>query len=556
MTDASAARGDVDDRVDELLAVYADQAANVAQLLCDRHPADAVAYTLVEPDLSSRQLTYGELRDSSERFAAALHELGVGPGDRVATLLGRRAEHLVAVLGIWRLGAVHVPLFTAFARPAVALRLADSAAKVVVCDDGQRPKLAAGGDMPAQPPWRVIVAGTPSAATDLRLDDLLASHDAGRPATAVGGAAPLVQLYTSGTTGRPKAVSVPVAALASFHAYMEFGLDVRAEDVFWNAADPGWAYGHYYGIAGPLCLGASSIWLHSGFSADLTWAVLERCDVTNFAAAPTVYRALRATGTSPARLRLRCASSAGEPLTQEVNEWAVGALGVPVHDHYGQTETGMLVNNHHNPRLRRPLHRGSMGHAMPGWTVAVLHEDRDTASPAGTTGRIAIDLTASPVSWFSGYLDDPERSAAKFTADGRWYLTGDVGTLDDDGYFSFASRDDDVIIMAGYRIGPFDVESVLLSHAAVVEAAVVAAPDDLRGEVLEAYVVLADGWTGTPELVEELQQHVKTNFAAHAYPRAIHFPTALPKTPSGKLQRFVLREERRKRSQEAATSAQ
>lgn len=185
-----------------------------------------------------------------------------------------------------------------------------------------------------------------------------------------------------------------------------------------------------------------------------------------------------------------------------------------------------------------------MGQAMPGWTGAVLQEDRDEPAPAGTMGRIAFDLIASPLAWFSGYLDEPERSKEKFSKDERWYLTGDAGTLDDDRYFRFLSRDDDVIIMAGYRIGPFDVESVLLTHPAVTEAAVIAAPDELRGEVLEAYVVLRDKQPCTPELVTELQHLVKTKFAAHAYPRAIHAVDELPKTPSGKVQRYVLRQRR------------
>jgi acetyl-CoA synthetase len=258
-----------------------------------------------------------------------------------------------------------------------------------------------------------------------------------------------------------------------------------------------------------------------------------------------VYRALRASGTAvPSGLKLRRASSAGEPLTPEVNEWATGALGVAVHDHYGQTEAGMLVNNHHQPLLRRPLRPGSMGTAMPGWAVHVLHEDRDEIAPAGTLGRIAVDIPASPLAWFDGYPDAPGRSAEKFSRDRRWYLTGDSGSVGTDGYFRFSSRDDDVIIMAGYRIGPFDVESVLVTHPAVVECAVIAAPDPVRGEVLEAYAVLRDQHAACATLEAELQQLVKTRFAAHAYPRAVHFVAALPKTPSGKIQRYVLRQQR------------
>jgi acetyl-CoA synthetase len=533
------------DRVQELLSLFGQPDASVAWLLCDGHPADAIAYTVVETDLTHQELTYGQLRMLSERFAAALAELGIGPGDRVATLMGKSADYLVTLLGIWRLGAVHVPLFTAFAPPAIAFRLLGSAAKVVVCDDTQRSKLSA-AEMPVDPPWTVIVAGRSDPKQDLSFADLMARHEPGITAAALGGAAPVVHIYTSGTTGQPKGVVVPTVALAGFQTYAEFALHLTKDDLYWCAADPGWAYGLYFGVLSSLTAGVPSLLLNAPFSAPLTWQVLERFPVTNLAAAPTVYRALRANPDPiPSGLKLRCASSAGEPQTPEVNEWATTALGVPVHDHYGQTEAGMLVNNHHHPDLRAPLRQGSMGHAMPGWTVRVLLDDRDEEAPAGVLGRIAVDTPASPLAWFQGYLNDPAKSREKFTADGRWYLTGDAGRVDEDGYFFFSSRDDDVIIMAGYRIGPFEVESVLLTHPAVAECAVIAVPDDIRGEILEAYIVPRDGHSGSSQLGETLGRHVKTHYAAHAYPRAVHFVPELPKTPSGKIQRFVLRQRRR-----------
>jgi acetyl-CoA synthetase len=183
-----------------------------------------------------------------------------------------------------------------------------------------------------------------------------------------------------------------------------------------------------------------------------------------------------------------------------------------------------------------------MGLPLPGWSAAVLHEDRDEVAPPGTPGRVAIDVTASPLLWFEGYVGAPNKTAERFTADGRWYVTGDAGSVDEDGHFYFSARDDDVIIMAGYRIGPFDVESVLVMHERVAEAAVVGMPDPLRGESLEAFVVLRGGGRGDDALVRELQQLVKDKFAAHAYPRRVHFVDELPKTPSGKVQRFLLRQ--------------
>jgi acetyl-CoA synthetase len=532
--------------VQQLREQYGAPEACVAELLCDGHPADNVAFTLVDRNVEPRSLTYGELRERSERLASALCELGVGVGDRVATLMGKSADYTSVLLAIWRLGAIHVPLFTAFAPPAIATRLRGSKAKLVICDPSQRSKLAVGEDIPADATWEVVVTGEVRAhPSDLLLSELEAARNPGIEPAPVGGDGGLIHIYTSGTTGTPKGVVVPVKALAAFRAYMEYGLDVRSEDVFWCAADPGWAYGLYYAIVGPLTLGAPSLLLDAPFSADLTWSVLQQCGVTNFAVAPTVYRSLRASAVAVPSVSLRCASSAGEPLTPEINRWAVDVLGTPVLDHYGQTEGGMLINNHHHPDLRRPLKSGCMGRPMPGWTARVLEPDSDTPARPGEIGRLAIDMTASPLAWFLGYHEAPEATASKFDADGRWYYTGDTGSVDEEGDFFFRSRDDDVIIMAGYRIGPFEVESVLAMHPSVAECAAIAVPDEIRGEVLEAHVVLAEGHVGSDELATELQTLVKQKFAAHAYPRNVLFVEQLPKTPSGKIQRFVLRQQRR-----------
>lgn len=530
-------------RVRELLDRYDTPDACAAQLLCDDHPADAVAFTVIEPDLSSTDLTYGELRERSQRFAVALAHLGVEPGDHVATLMGKSADLVVALLGIWRRGAVHLPLFTAFAPPAIAFRLQAGGARVVVADGDQVGKLAPGDDMPHDAPWQVVVAGE-SSGVGVRFADLLESHSADDPraeAVAVGGTGGLVQLFTSGTTGTPKGVPVPVRALASFHAYLEFGLDVREDDVFWNAADPGWAYGLYYALLGPLAAGRRSILLHGGFSPALTWQILDRFGVTNFAAAPTVYRSLRADTAAHPAVTLRRASSAGEPLTPDVLAWSEETLGVVVRDQYGQTEHGMFVVDAWADGLREQVPPQSMGKPLPGWTCAVLRDDSDEVAAPGEVGRVAIDVPASPLVWFTGYVDAPEKTADRFSDDGRWYLTGDAGRVDEKGFFFFSSRDDDVIIMAGYRIGPFDVESVLVMHPDVVEAAVVGVPDQLRGEVLEAFVVVREGVEGDDALEADLQQLVKKKFAAHAYPRTVHFVPHLPKTPSGKVQRYILR---------------
>jgi acetyl-CoA synthetase len=515
--------------VAELLTLFGDSSACAAELLCDQHPMDAVAFTVIEPDLSYHNLTFGELRYRSVQFANALAGLGVGRGDRVATLMGKSVELVVSMLAIWRLGAVQVPLFTALAAPAIAARTTGNGTKVVIVDESQRSKLLPGDSS------RYVITTGKATGGDLSFDDLLSSSRQPVP-VAVGGDGTIVELYTSGTTGPPKGVTVPLKAVASFRAYQLFGLDHQHTDVFWNAADPGWAYGLYYAIIGPLSLGRRSLLLHSGFSPELTCSVLSEFRVTNFAAGPTVYRALRNAGL-PISAPLRHCSSAGEPLPVDVVEWAEKELGVPVLDHYGQTELGMTVANGWHPDVAAESRPGSMGRSLPGWRLEVLRPDVDEPAPDGLPGRLAVDMAGSPLMWFSGYRGAPGR----FTAGRRWYVTGDTAAKDADGYFYFACREDDVILMAGYRIGPQDVESVLLQHDDVQEAAVVGAPDELRGEVLVAYVVLRRGKEGSDSLVSQLQQLVKTRYAAHAYPRKVHFVLDLPKTPSGKLQRSRLR---------------
>lgn len=529
---------DPQQRIATLLGDYAHQTASAAHMLCDRHDPAAIAYTIVTPNLSATTVTYGELRAESEQLAAAFFAMGLRPGDRIATLMGKSRVFLVTLQAIWRLGAVHVPLFTAFATPAIAMRLDASHCKLVICDEDQRAKLTS--DILTCP----VVAASTTAPDAESLTRLLAgSHPAIKPA-ALGGDAPLIQIYTSGTTGKPKGVIVPQRALAAFQIYMEIGLGVKPDDVFWNGADPGWAYGLYYGVIGTFLTGAKSILLQGGFSAETTFGIFDRYRVTNFAAAPTVYRSLRASSTSvPEGLVLRCLSSAGEPLTPEVNEWAEVQFGVQVHDHYGQTETGMTICNLHHEHLRRGLKEGSMGQSLPGWKARVLKSANNEEADVGEMGRVAIDLPMSPLAWFSGYVDEPGKSAEKFSDDGRWYLTGDLARTDTDGEFFFASRDDDVIIMAGYRIGPFEIESVLASHPSIVECSVVAVPDEIRGEVIEAVVVLRQGHSASADLTRALQDWVKTGYAAHAYPRRIHYFESLPKTPSGKVQRFVLRQQ-------------
>lgn len=506
----------VDATVAALRAQYDASGASAAHLLCDRHDARRVAFRIVGA-AGVVDLTFGELADRSRRMAGVLRARGVRRGDRVPVLLHRSGELLTTLMAIWRLGAVHVPLFTAFSAGAVATRVTACGARVAVTETGREATFEGLDGL------EVLEVGAlvREAAQTSGLDDDVA----------VGGDGALVELFTSGTTGQPKAVVVPLRALASFHSYLLHGMDLREDDVLWNMADPGWAYGLYCGVLGPLAAGHANVVTEAPFSPDGTVEVLTQLGVTNLAAAPTVYRALRASA-DVAGVRLRRACSAGEPLPPDVIAWGQERLGVEILDHYGQTEVGMIVANAAHPDLVQPVREGSMGWALPGFEVAVVD------------GQIAVDTSASPLMWFTGYRGEPDLTARRFTSDGRWYLTGDRGRQDDDGALHFHSREDDLILAAGYRIAPHEIEAALSTHPSVADVAVVGQPDPegIRGQIVAAFVVLVEGATATPDLEQELQDHVRRSYSRHAYPRRVQFVAALPRTPSGKVQRYRLRD--------------
>ncbi|WP_026358622.1 acyl-CoA synthetase [Aureimonas ureilytica] len=516
------------------LAGDLDEAINACVECCDRHVGgERVALRCLSSDETLREVTFEELRDLSARAATVFRAAGIGPGDVVSGLLPRTPELVVAILGAWRLGAVYQPLFTAFGPKAIEHRLGLSGAKLVVTNPANRSKLKgiAGA-------FRVATVAEPGAVPPGDLDfrnELAAAEPTTAPVMRRGDDL-FMLMSTSGTTGHAKGVPVPLKALNAFSAYMRYAIDLREDDTFWNIADPGWAYGLYYAITGPLMLGRVTILYEGGFTAESTYRIVRRMGVTNLAGSPTAYRLLVAAGpraAEPVKGRLRVCSSAGEPLNPEVFRWFAEHLAVPIHDHYGQTENGMMVNNHHG--LTHPVRPGSAGFPMPGYRMAVLDEAGRELGP-NQPGVLAVDIAHSPLLWFRGYLNQDTPAIG-----GGYYRTGDTVELEPDGSVSFIGRSDDLITSSGYRIGPFDVESALIEHPAVVETAVIGVPDPDRTEIVKAFVVLADGFDGSPALAEELAQHVKTRLSAHAYPRAVEFLDELPKTPSGKIQRFVLR---------------
>lgn len=513
-----------------------DSGLNACVECCDRHvDGEAKALDWIALDGRHETRSFAQLREDAGRFANFLTQQGVKPGDVVAGLLPRTPELVATILGTLRAGAVYQPLFTAFGPKAIQDRLKMSGATLVITDVVNRAKLK---NVENCPPVAVSAQSEGElSAEEIDLREVLARQPVHFEPVLRRGDDLMFMMATSGTTGPAKGVPVPLAALTSFRAYMLDGIDLQPSDVFWNIADPGWAYGLYYAVIGPLLIGHSTTLVESPFAVDSTFDVVSRLGVTNFAGAPTAFRMVIASGEDNARQlrgRLRCVSSAGEPLNPEVIRWFDEILDAPIKDHYGQTETGMMVNNHHG--LDHPVRAGSAGHAMPGFRVEVLTNDGSIAE-ANESGQLAVDIARSPLHWFRGYLNQPSNKMS----DG-YYLTGDTVERDETGCVTFVGRNDDVITSSGYRIGPFDVESALIEHPAVTEAAVIGVPDKDRTELVKAVVVLADGNDAGDMLAAELQDYVKKRLSAHAYPRVIEFASELPKTPSGKIQRFLLRQ--------------
>jgi len=498
---------------------------------CDRWVVPGrVALNWERQDGSRGEVSFGELKRQSARFANVLTRFGVKAGDVVTVMLPRGPELLTTAMGIWRAGAVYQPLFTAFGPKAIEHRLKTSEAKLVVTDAANRGKL---DEIPGAP--AALVVG-PTRAGDRDFAAALAAESPEFAPVLRRGDDLLALMSTSGTTGLPKGVPVPLKALAAFRVYMTLAVDLRPEDRFWNIADPGWAYGLYYAVLGPLLLGATTTFYDGPFTAESTYRLLKQHRITNLAGAPTAYRLLIAAGEGPAEAvkgQLRVVSSAGEPLNPEVIRWFAQHLSADIRDHYGQTEIAMVVNNHHG--LVQSVRPGSAGLPMPGFRVVVL-DDEGRELRAGQPGVLAIDLARSPLNYFSGYY----RQETPAIADG-YYRSGDTVEWEPTGEISFVGRADDVITSSGYRIGPFDVESALIEHPAIFETAVIGKPDAERTEIVKAFVVLKPGLEPSEALAEELRLYVRKRLSAHAYPREIAFVKELPKTPSGKIQRFILR---------------
>jgi acetyl-CoA synthetase len=493
---------------------------NIAQDCCDKHPPDKPAMIHEDFDGNVREVAWGELQELSNRFANVLRAHGVAKGDRVAMLLPATPETAAAFFGTWKCGAILLSMSVLYGDDGIRHRLTDSQAKVLVTDEAN-----AGRIDPALVEHVLILDG-----------ELLGSGDAAFEPEDTLAEDPAQLYYTSGTTGLAKGI---VHAHRYLLAHEEFVYchEVQDGELFHGMGEWAWAAG-IAPLLGPWRFGAVQLVYQrrGGFDPHRQLDVLSRHGATNVFTTPTAMRSMMSipdAGTRyPQRFRRVC--SAGEPLNPEAIRWFREQYGLTVLDYYGLTESYPLVANYPFMEVRE----GSMGRPMPGWDVQILDEDEQPV-PTGERGEICLRARSNP-HYPLGYWRNEE--AARETFGGEWFHTKDAASFDADGYVWYEGRADDVIIAAGYRIGPFEVESACLEHPGVREAAAVAVPDERRGNVVKAFVVVADGHEASDELAADIQRHVRDRLSAYAYPRLIEFVDDLPKTLTGKIRRIELRE--------------
>jgi acetyl-CoA synthetase len=499
---------------------------NIAQDVCDKHPRDKLAMIWEDWRGDRREVAWGELQDMSCRFANLLRERGVERGDRVAMLLPATPETAAAFFGTWKAGAILLSMSTLYGDEGIRHRISDSGAKLAVTNAENADRIE-----------RDLVEGL------LVLDDS-ALESASTNFEAVDTAAddPAQLYYSSGTTGLAKGILHAHRYLLA-HEEFVYCHDVRDGELFHGMGEWAWAAG-IAPLLGPWRLGATQYVFQrqGGFDPEQQLDALSRNRVTNVFTTPTAMRAMMAIGDAakryPQEFRIVC--SAGEPLNPEAIRWFRDQYGITVLDYYGLTESYPLCANFPWMEVRE----GSMGKPMPGWDVQILDDDEQPV-PGGERGEICLRARSNP-HYPLRYWNRPDDTQETFG--GEWFHTKDAATQDPDGYFWYAGRADDVIISAGYRIGPFEVESACIEHPAVQEAAAVASPDERRGHVVKAFIVLAQGHEPSEGLAEEIKRFVRDRHSAYAYPRRIEFVADLPKTLTGKIRRIELREREGERS--------
>ena len=512
---------------------------NIAHDVCDKHERDRLAMIWEDWRGTSRRVMFGELQDMSNQFANVLEAHGVERGDRVATLLPSLPETAAVFLGTYKRGAILLSMSVLYGDEGIEHRLRDSGAKAIVTDTANRHRIPEGllevvfvldsPDGGEHEPGDVdLAAELERASASYDVVDTLADD-------------PAQLYYSSGTTGRAKGILHAHRYLLA-HEEFEFCHDIRDGELFHGSGEWAWAAG-ICPLLGPWRYGAVQFVYarKGGFDPEEQLRQLSKHGVQNMFTTPTALRAMTGVKDAGSRypMQLRITCSAGEPLNPEVIRWFREQFGITVLDYYGLTESYPLCGNFPTVEVRE----GSMGRPVPGWDVRVLDEDENEL-PAGERGEICLRARSNP-HYPLGYWDRPDDTREVFG--GEWFHTKDAAEVDEDGYFWYAGRADDVIISAGYRIGPFEVESACVEHPAVLEAAAVASPDQKRGNIVKAFIVLAEGHDPTDETAEEIKHFVRERHSAYAYPREVEFVADLPKTLTGKIRRIELREAEREK---------
>ena len=534
------------EQIDEELDWLDGGALNIAHEVIDRHLAterrDKVALIWEGKDGDVETYTFADMAGLTNRFANVLTGLGAEKGDRVFTYLDRTPESFVALIGALKTGAIIGPLFSAFGPDAIKDRLQDSEARILVTN--ARLAKTVRDILPELPALETILIvnrdGAEFALGEREVDYLELMETASDEYEIVKTDKEdfAIMHYTSGTTGKPKGAAHAHHAVVGHYATAKYVLDLKPDDIYWCTADPGWVTGTSYGIFGPWSNGITQVVYEGGFGAASWYHVIDKHRVTVWYTAPTAIRMLMKAGERVVEKHdlssLRHMCSVGEPLNPEAVVWGEQAFGLPFHDNWWQTETGCIQIANYAIQDIRP---GSMGRPFPGVEAAILNEECDAEVPAGTEGNLA--LKAGWPSMFRTYWNKEALYRSKFK--GEWYITGDRARTDEDGYFWFVGRADDVINTAGHMVGPFEVESALIEHPAVAEAGVIGIPDKMAGEIIKAFVSVKDGHEETDQLRAEIKQFARKKLAALSCPREIEFLPGLPKTRSGKIMRRLLK---------------
>ena len=524
---------------------------NIAHEAVDRHAGgprrNHLALRWLGKQGQVRDFSYADLKALSNRFANVLRGLGVSKGERVFALTGRIPELYIAALGTLKNGSVFCPLFSAFGPEPIHQRLSIGEGKLVVTTEILYNRRQVGELRKSLPHLtNVLLVGSDGRSTSVPgthdFHSLMSQADEYFEIPPTQPEEMALLHFTSGTTGKPKGAIHVHQAVVAHHVTGTYALDFHPDDIFWCTADPGWITGTSYGIVSPLTHGITSIIDEADFDAERWYGILQEQKVTIWYTAPTAIRMMMKAGTEVIRKydlsNLRFAASVGEALNPEAVVWGEEAFGLPFHDNWWQTETGGIMIANYAAMEIRP---GSMGRPLPGIEAAIVRRRKDGSveviEEPGKEGELA--LRPGWPSMFRGYLHEDERYRKCFA--GGWYLTGDLARRDEDGYFWFIGRTDDVIKSAGHLIGPFEVESALMEHPAVAEAGVIGKPDPVIGEVVKAFVSLKRGYDPNEALRKEILGFARTRLGPAVAPREIDFSASVPKTRSGKIMRRLLK---------------